>query len=193
MGEEKGQQSEGGSGFAGEVLRSPLSSTAPRPSRGGPGQSLGLWRRLLLRPLHFWFWLSRGMTLGVRAIVINAEGAVFLVRHTYVPGWHLPGGGVEWGQSTEEALRIELLEEGHIEMRTSPALLGIYAQQSVSRRDHVLLYLVSDAIQLRPRLADREIAESGFFPLDQLPPGTTRATRQRLAEWLGHAPRSQVW
>ncbi|MEM9842987.1 MAG: NUDIX domain-containing protein, partial [Pseudomonadota bacterium] len=37
------------------------------------------------------------MTLGVRAIVENAEGQVLLVRHTYTPGLYLPGGGVERG------------------------------------------------------------------------------------------------
>jgi ADP-ribose pyrophosphatase YjhB (NUDIX family) len=133
------------------------------------------------------------MTLGVRAIVVNDQGAIFLVRHTYVPGWHLPGGGVEWGQTAEEALTAELLEEGHLELLAPPVLLGVYAQRSVSRRDHVLLYLATRIRQTRSRLPDREIAESGFFALDALPADTTRATRHRLAEWQGDEPRSPVW
>ena len=47
------------------------------------------------RVLHAYWRFSRGATLGVRAMVIDGDGRVFLIRHTYVEGWHLPGGGVE--------------------------------------------------------------------------------------------------
>ena len=49
----------------------------------------------LRRLLHLHWRFSRGLTLGVRAVVIDAAGKVFLVRHSYVSGWHLPGGGVD--------------------------------------------------------------------------------------------------
>ena len=50
---------------------------------------------------------TRGMTLGVRALLV-ADGGVVLVRHTYTPGWYLPGGGVERGESVAEAVRREV-------------------------------------------------------------------------------------
>lgn len=143
--------------------------------------------------MHLWFWLSRGATLGVRAIVIDPAARVFLVRHSYVPGWHLPGGGVEAGQSALEALAMELAEEGNIELLDEPRLMGVYFNRRASRRDHVLVYEVGAFRQTSPRLPDREIVECGFFPLDALPATTTPATRARLAERAGERPVSAFW
>jgi ADP-ribose pyrophosphatase YjhB (NUDIX family) len=150
--------------------------------------------RLRGRLFHLWFLLRRPMTLGVRALIVNeAEGSVFLVRHTYVAGWQLPGGGVETGETLVEALRHELVEECNIEMRGPPHLAAMYHNRAASRRDHVALYVVSDFHQTGPKRPDREIAEAAFFRLDALPEGTTRATRARLAEQFEGRARSPYW
>lgn len=172
----------------------PVSYGATQASRGeGEGNHLGLRHRLLLRAAHLWFRLTRGMTLGVRAIVRDEAGRVFLVRHSYVPGWHLPGGGVEVGQTARAALEAELREEGNFRLGPEPVLLGVYLNLSASKRDHVMLYLVENAHQTAPREPDREIVECGFFPLDALPEGTTLGTRRRLAEFAGGAFPSAHW
>ena len=150
-------------------------------------------RRWLTRIFHFIFRLTRPMTLGVRAIVIDADDRVFLVRHTYVPGWHLPGGGVETGETLQEAVAKELREEGNIEMLAAPVLLGMYFNRRVSVRDHVAVYLIRAFRQTGPRKPDREIAECGFFPLAALPEATTQSTRARLREALEQQPPSQDW
>ncbi|TDR87297.1 NUDIX domain-containing protein [Enterovirga rhinocerotis] len=137
---------------------------------------------LFVRALHLWFLLSRGLTLGVRGAVIDAEGRVLLIRHTYVKGWHLPGGGVERGETALDALTRELAEEANVEMTGPPILHGIAHNGHVSRRDHVLVYEVRAFRQSAPKQPDREIAEAAFFPLDALPEGTTAGTRARLAE-----------
>ena len=148
---------------------------------------------LFFRALHAWFLVSRGLTMGVRAAVIDGEGRVFLVRHTYVKGWHLPGGGVEVGETAAEALAKELREEANIEATAPPRLLGIAFNTRSSRRDHVLVYEVRAFRSLGPKAADREIAEAGFFPLDALPEGTTEATRERLAEIREGRPVAPCW
>ena len=133
------------------------------------------------------------MTLGVRAVVLDADSRVFLVRHTYVVGWYLPGGGVEVGQTFRGALERELMEEGRIEVLGEPELHGVFLNSHVSPRDHVIVYVVRQFRQDRMPEPNREIAECGFFALDALPDGTTEGTRLRLAEVLEGRPPIATW
>ena len=148
---------------------------------------------LLRRIFHAYFLLVRGMTLGVRAVVLDADARVFLVRHSYVSGWHLPGGGVEVGETFLEALRRELVEEGRIELTGEPVLHGLFFNGHVSRRDHVAVYVVRQFKQDRLPAPNREIAECGFFAVTALPEGTTPGTRLRIAEVLHDRPRIATW
>jgi len=137
------------------------------------------------RVLHAYWRFARGLTMGVRGIVIDPQGRVFLVKHSYVAGWHLPGGGVEPGETVNEALDRELMEEGGITPLEPPVLHGVFFNSRVSRRDHVVVFVVRAFRQEgKPRHA-AEIVDYGFFALDALPPETTRGTRARLAELLG--------
>jgi ADP-ribose pyrophosphatase YjhB (NUDIX family) len=146
-----------------------------------------------LATLHFYHRLARPMTLGVRAVVAVSPDAVFLVRHSYVPGWHLPGGGVEPGETCLDALDRELREEGRIELRSPPELVGVYFNRRTSRRDHVILFRVRDFRQTAAPKPNWEIRETGFFAAADLPAGTTAATRARLAEVFASAQASQLW
>ncbi len=149
---------------------------------------------LSFRSLIFLFWrMTRGMTLGVRAVLLSADGQVFLVRHTYVKGWHLPGGGVDAGETCLEALARELSEEGNITLTGEARLHGLFRNTKVSPRDHVACYIARDFRQDAPFKPNREIAEARFFPLQALPEGTTRATRDRLDEILKGAPAALDW
>lgn len=149
--------------------------------------------RLIRYALHRYWRLSRGMTLGVRAVVLAEDDRVFLVRHTYTPGWHLPGGGVEPGETLRDALAKELREEGNIEIEGEPVLHGVFFNRHASNRDHVAVYVVRDFRQTAPRGADRELAETGFFALSDLPDATTAATRQRIEEVVGELKPGPYW
>lgn len=134
--------------------------------------------------LHLYFRLSRGMTLGVRAAVLSETGEILLVRHTYTPGWHLPGGGVEPNETLNDALAKELREEANIALTGPACLHGVFLNRHVSERDHVAVFVVRAFTQSGPKQPDREIAEARFFPLAALPEKTTPGTRRRLAEIL---------
>jgi ADP-ribose pyrophosphatase YjhB (NUDIX family) len=144
---------------------------------------------VLRRIFHFYWRFARGMTLGVRGMVLDDDDKVFLVKHGYVSGWHLPGGGVEVGETFADALRRELMEEGRIEVLGEPALHGLFLNSHVSRRDHVAVYVVRHFRQDRPPEANREIAACGFFAVTALPAETTAGTRLRISEVLeGRTP-----
>ena len=120
-------------------------------------------------------------------MLIDGTGRIFLVKHSYVDGWHLPGGGVETGETLLEALTRELAEEGNIRLGAAPQLYGVYFNKRASRRDHVALFIVRDFRQDGNPKPNYEIIAHGFFPIDALPEDATRATRARVAEVFGGA------
>jgi 8-oxo-dGTP pyrophosphatase MutT (NUDIX family) len=158
-----------------------------------PGKLRLMTARATRSVMHLYWRLSRGLTLGVRGLVIDGQGRVFLVKHTYIRGWHLPGGGVEPGETVLDALARELKEEGNIELVETPKQFAIYFHSTVSQRDHVVLFVVERFHQPAPPVPDHEIRAHGFFPRDALPQGTTAATRARIAEVMMGAPVSPRW
>ena len=152
------------------------------------------WPKLRARLFHALFLMRRPMTLGARGVIYDAaRNTVLLIRHTYVPGWQIPGGGVEPGETMLEALTRELQEEGNIEISAPPRLLSLHFNRQASRRDHVAVYLVTEFRQTAPFVPNREIAEAAFFEIGDLPEETTPATRRRIREALQGAQVSPFW
>lgn len=154
------------------------------------------WRRAvepLARPFVFaWFKLARGLTLGVRGIVLDADGRVLLIEHTYVHGWHLPGGGVEKAETAQTALERELVEEAGVRLTGPATLVGIHSNHAHHPNDHVLTYLCPEWEPCRPT-SRGEVSQIGWFPLDALPEGLRPGHRRRIEEALLGAPPSTLW
>lgn len=159
--------------------------------QGQSRRSLG--ERLTTRLAHLIFLVMRPMTLGVRAAVIDDDRRILLVKHSYIAGWHMPGGGVEPGETCESALMRELAEEANVTLAGPIVLHGLFFNAHVSRRDHVALYVARRFQVTGTRAPDREILEARFFALDALPPDVTRATRARLAEIFDGQAIAALW
>lgn len=135
----------------------------------------------------------RNATLGVRGVVRRADGRVLLVRHTYLPGWYLPGGGVEAGETAAEAFAREVAEETGVKLDDAPRLVSTHLNLRASPRDHVVFFVAGVVATTEVAGASLEIAECGFFALDALPEGVTAATRRRLDEVFGGVVPSRTW
>lgn len=148
-----------------------------------------MFKRLIQPLLHPAFLITRPLTVGVRGICYDQENhSILLVRHTYADEWALPGGGVEAGESTLVALRRELSEEAGV-ICESATILDAYHNLSLSKRDHVIGYLIDkwrlEQTHKRPKL---EISKTGWFALDDLPPDLTPCTQATLETWLKNFP-----
>ena len=155
-----------------------------------------LWRRRiepLARPfIHAWFRRTRGVTLGVRGLVTDADGRILLVEHTYVPGWHLPGGGVDRGETGAAAVARELVEEAGVRLTEPPRLVSLHSHEADHPGDHVLFYRCG-AWEPCPATSRGEIHKVGWFAANALPPDTTRATRARIREALAGEAADPMW
>jgi len=149
-------------------------------------------RTLRDRVFQGWWRLSRPLTLGVRGVVTDANGRVLLLRHTYTPGWHFPGGGVERGETTLLAVTRELTEEAGVVPRTPPRLVSVHSNHVNHPGDHVLVYRV-DAWDQIAATQRGEIAEVAFFDPQSPPENITKGTARRLAELFSGAPVSADW
>jgi 8-oxo-dGTP pyrophosphatase MutT (NUDIX family) len=128
--------------------------------------------------------------LGVAGAVFDPDGRVLLVRHRYNPGWRLPGGGVDRGETPDAAIRRELREEVGLEGGACE-FVGLYTRKAGWATSLVALYRVAGgAVNFRPNL---EISAILFADPEAPPEGATPATLKRLAELRGAVPLSPHW
>lgn len=146
-------------------------------------RTMSRWQRARTSAHLFIVGVRRRMVLGTRAALLDADNRVLLLRHTYMPGWHFPGGGVEPGETAEEAARREAEEETGLRVEGKMRLLGLYLQvHEATNRDHVAVYVSRSFREVKPFKPNSEIAEIGWFAMDALPDGVNPGTARRIAE-----------
>ncbi|OWK31349.1 RNA pyrophosphohydrolase [Sphingomonas dokdonensis] len=168
---------------------------ASLPERYARQLTVVAWRyRIAGRAMRLYWKIAKPRTFGVRALLIDPAGRVALVRHHYVAGWYLPGGGVDKGESAEAAIRRELHEEVGLAQVAVERVQGVFHNRGEGKDDHVIVFACAVEDPASLVIADpREIAEISWFAADALPDGATPATRRRIAEHLAGAQGWGEW
>lgn len=147
---------------------------------------MALHHRLIGKAARIYWRLTKPRTIGVRAVLLDSDDRVALVRHTYTDQWYLPGGGVKKGESMEIALLRELEEEVAVKNPQIERVLGVYHSRREAKDDHIVIFAVRTGDGKSGALEEADLAEieeAKWFPLDTLPPSTSPATARRIAEY----------
>ena len=140
------------------------------------------WQRLRTFVHLYLVGVRRRMVLGTRVAIFDG-GRVLLLRHTYIPGWHFPGGGVEPGEAAADAAAREMAEETGLVAGEPLQLFGLYHNvHEATNRDHLALFVCRNFSIRHQFRSNAEIAEIGWFELDPLPAETERGTVRRIEE-----------
>ncbi|MFV0624805.1 NUDIX domain-containing protein [Sphingomonas sp. ac-8] len=159
-------------------------------------RAIALHHRLLVGAARLVWRVTKPRTVGVRAVLLDPDDRIALIRHTYAEHWYLPGGGVKKGESAETALHRELAEEVAVDGAAVDRILGVYHSRLEGKDDHVIVFVarVSAEAAAGLRRADAlEVAEAAWFPLDALPAATSPATRRRIDELRRGATGLGAW
>lgn len=130
-------------------------------------------------------------TLGSRAIVLNSQNQILLVKHTYQPHWYIPGGGVKKRESAKKAVLRELKEEVGLTVIGEPELFGIYYHTYLGVSDYPIIYVVKN--YSITHAYSPEIEKIEWFDYSNLPEMISPGTKRRLNEYFTSSPRVDTW
>jgi 8-oxo-dGTP pyrophosphatase MutT (NUDIX family) len=146
--------------------------------------------QIALKVRRFYWWLIRPVTRGARAIVVNKNGEVLLVRHRYDGGWFLPGGKAHKNESNEDALRRELKEELGVTFGEKEKF-GEYLNTYEHKKDTITVFVIQSFTLKEKNYF--EIESWQFFDPRALPDGTSSGTQRRIKEWLHQTTINDWW
>lgn len=146
--------------------------------------------KILYQVFHLVLQILRPMTHGVRILLVR-DGQVLLVRHVYEDKWYLPGGLVERGETLDEAIRREAMEEVGAEI-LELELFGVYTNDRQGWYDHISVFISHD-FSLNGS-SDHEIKTLSFFPVEDLPELVSLGCKNRIEDFVkGETKRYGAW
>jgi len=138
-----------------------------------------IYYRLLYITFKIYCFIFRPIRMGVRVMMI-ADDKVWLVQHTYLSGWFMPGGGAKKWEALDQAARREAREETGAELGEI-SLVGMFTSYAQWKTDHIAVFLCKDFKFVGK--SDAEIAELRLFPLNDLPENTYTSHRNLLENY----------
>src|SRR6202162_2545983 len=117
--------------------------------------------------------------IGVFALIFNYEKQILLGHRRDIDWWNLPGGGMESGETVDEAVCREVREETGLEVKVE-RLVGVYSKPQ--KQEVVLTFLcqvIDGTLQ-----STEETRESRYFSPETLPGNTLPKHRQRIEDAL---------
>ena len=120
--------------------------------------------------------------VSVSAIIFKGS-RVLLAHRRDIDWWNLPGGGMEAGETVEQAVCREVLEETGLEVEVE-RLVGVYSKP---QKNEVVLALQCRATGGQAQ-ATEEARACRYFAHDALPPNTLPKHRQRIEDALLNQP-----
>ncbi len=114
------------------------------------------------------------LSVGCSVIIFDADGQkVLLTRRTDNGQWCLPGGRLDPGESVEECIIRETLEETGLHIRvirllgvySNPHMIAVYADGN--RWQVIAISFLAEVVGGEPRLSD-ETTGIGYFSLEEM-------------------------
>ncbi len=124
--------------------------------------------------------------IGVFGVILHDDKVLLGLRRD-IAWWNLPGGGMELGETVDEALCREVLEETGLEVQVG-RLVGVYSKPQ--KQEVVLTFLCS--ITGGAPVETEETLECRFFAPDALPPNTLPKHAERIRDAIAGGPEAVV-
>jgi 8-oxo-dGTP diphosphatase len=121
---------------------------------------------------------SAQFRIAVFALLFD-EHRVLLIHRRDIDWWSLPGGGMELGETVEDVVKREVLEETGLDVEVEQ-LVGVYSKPQ--KQEVVLTFRCRKVGGLLT--ATEEARECCYFVPDNLPVNTLPKHRQRIQDAL---------
>lgn len=109
------------------------------------------------------------VVIFVPGVKPEEDGVVLIERLNPPPGWALPGGFVDYGESCEQAAIREMKEETNLDVRLT-GVLGVYSDPARDPRHHTMSVVYTGVAEDISKLeAGDDAGKAQVFLLTDLP------------------------